>query len=344
MELPPPVMKNRLLYIGNKLSDSRSNPTAHTALKKGLQKEGFKIYSASHFKNKYLRLGHMAGSFFWYFRRVDLVLIDVYSTQNFWYAVVISRLAKLFRKKYLPILHGGDLKNRFRSSPEAISKLFGNSHMVISPSLYLKEEVEQLGFSNVCYLPNPLYIDSYKFKKREILKPELLWVRAFDAIYNPMLALQTLEVLLNDHPEATLKMVGPDKDGSLSACRKYAEDRNLPVSFTGKLKKHQWKDLASDCDIFLNTTHIDNSPVSVLEAMALGLPVVSTNVGGIPFLIEHGKNGMLVQPNDAEAMAKAVKYLMTEPKAALAIATNARETAESFDWEIIKHPWKELLS
>ncbi len=336
-------MKNRLLYIGNKLSDRRSNPTAHNALKKGLQKEGFRIYSASHFKNKYLRLGHMVGSFFWYFRSVDLVLIDVYSTQNFWYAVVVSRLAKLFGKKYIPILHGGDLKNRFRSSPEAIMKLFRNAHTVISPSLYLKEEVEQLGFSNVRYLPNPLYINTYRFKTRQHLRPELLWVRAFDAIYNPMLALQTLEILLKDHPEATLKMVGPDKDGSLSKCRKYAEERNLPVTFTGKLKKQQWKTLAADCDIFLNTTHIDNTPVSVLEAMALGLPVVSTNVGGIPFLIEAGKTGMLVPPNDAEAMAKAVQHLMNNPKAAFTIAANARKTAESFDWEVIKRPWKELL-
>ncbi|MGM1056407.1 MAG: glycosyltransferase family 4 protein [Bacteroidota bacterium] len=337
-------MKNRILYIGNKLSDRRSNPTAHTALKKGLQKEGFKIYSASHFKNKYLRLGHMMGSFFWHFRRVDLVLIDVYSTQNFWYAVVVSRLAKLFRKKYIPILHGGDLKNRFKSSPEAIKKLFGNAYTVISPSLYLKEEVEQLGFSNVLYLPNPLYIPTYRFKTRKQLRPELLWVRAFDAIYNPMLALKTLEILLKDHPEAALKMVGPDKDGSLSTCRKYAEERNLPVAFTGKLKKQQWKALAADCDIFLNTTHIDNTPVSVLEAMALGLPVVSTNVGGIPFLIEAGKTGMLVPPNDAEAMARAVEYLLNNHESAHHIAVNARETAESFDWEVIKSSWKELLS
>ncbi|CAM4098274.1 glycosyltransferase family 4 protein [Gillisia limnaea] len=337
-------MKNRLLYIGNKLSDKRSNPTAHNALKKGLQKEGFKTYSVSHFKNKYLRLGHMAGAFFWHFRRVELVLIDVYSTQNFWYAVVISRLAKLFQKKYVPILHGGDLKNRFMRSPEAIRKLFGNAYMVISPSLYLKEEVEKLGFPNVRYLPNPLYIDTYRFKTRKVLRPELLWVRAFDKIYNPMLALQTLEILLKDHPEAVLKMVGPDKDGSLSNCRKYAGERNLPVTFTGKLKKQQWKVLASNCDIFLNTTHIDNTPVSVIEAMALGLPVVSTNVGGIPFLIEAGRTGMLVPPNNAEAMAKAVEYLMNNPEAAHAIATNARETAENFDWELIKHKWKELLS
>ncbi len=337
-------MKNQLLYIGNKLSDHRSNPTAHNALKKGLQKEGFRIYSASHFKNKYLRLGHMLGSFFRYFRSTDLVLIDVYSTQNFWYAVVVSWLAKLFSKKYIPILHGGDLKNRFTRSPEATKKLFGNAYTVISPSLYLKEEVERLGFSNVRYLPNPLYVDNYRFKTRKILRPELLWVRAFDKIYNPMLALQTLEILLKDHPEAGLKMVGPDKDGSLSTCRKYAEERNLPVTFTGKLKKQQWKALAADCDIFLNTTHIDNTPVSVLEAMALGLPVVSTNVGGIPFLIEAGKNGMLVPPNDAEAMAKAVQHLMNDPEAALAIAANARETAESFDWGVLKHQWTQLLS
>lgn len=337
-------MKKRILYIGNKLSDKKTNPTAHNALKKALEAEGFQIISASHLQNKLLRLGHMISSFFRHFKNYDLVLIDLYSTQNFWYAVVISRLAKSFGKDYIPILHGGDLKRRFSESPKTVAKLFKNAREIISPSQYLKQEVIKLGFTNVLYLPNPLDIKDYKFKPRDSFEPELLWVRAFNKIYNPLLAIKTLELLLKDFPQARLTMVGPDKDGSLRSCRTYSEEKKLPVTFPGKLNKKKWTALAEECDIFLNTTQIDNTPVSVIEAMALGLPVVSTNVGGIPYLLEDKRSGLLVVPNDPVAMANSVKILLDNPRHAESIAVEARRKAKSLDWEIIKQKWIGLLS
>ena len=76
------------------------------------------------------------------------------------------------------------------------------------------------------------------------------------------------------------------KDGSMEACKEYAAEEKLPVKFTGKLEKNEWIKISADAGIFINTSNIDNTPVSLMEAMALGLPVVSTNVGGIPYLIE----------------------------------------------------------
>src|SRR5665811_2446773 len=97
------VMGKAILYIGNKLSGSGKNPTTHEALERGLKAEGFTIYSASHLQNKYLRLVDMFWCFLRNYRKVDFVLIDVYSTQNFWYALAIARMSKAFSKKYIPI-------------------------------------------------------------------------------------------------------------------------------------------------------------------------------------------------------------------------------------------------
>lgn len=337
-------MAKTLLYIGNKLSSSKTNPTTHSLLESGLKNEGYEVISASPYKNKFLRLSHMKLAFFLNYRRADHILIDVYSTQNFWYAVLIVRLARFFSKKYIPILHGGDLKKRFQNSPKATRRLLEHAHYIISPSLYLKTEVENLGFTRVKYIPNPLILDKYRFKVRENFRPKLLWVRAFDEIYNPMLAMKTLQLLLKKYPSAELCMVGPDKDDSLSAAKKYTRKHSLPVTFTGKLKKKEWLKLSTDYDIFINSSDIDNTPVSVIEAMALGLPVVSTNVGGIPYLIEEGSTGLLVNPNDPEAMAEKIISLLEDPANAKRLAENGREKIKEFDWELIKEEWNKVLT
>ena len=64
---------------------------------------------------------------------------------------------------------------------------------------------------------------------------------------------------------------------------------NQKIEFVGYLRKIEWLELARDHDIFINTSTIDNMPVSILEMMALGLPIISTNVGGIPFILESRK-------------------------------------------------------
>ena len=142
----------------------------------------------------------------------------------------------------------------------------------------------------------------------------MLWVRSFSEIYNPLLALQIVELLKNEGLDVELCMVGPEKDGSLQRCKSVAQELNLPVTFTGMLSKEEWIDLSKDYDIFINTTNFDNMPVSVMEAMALGLPVVSTNVGGLPYLIEDGVDGMLFPPNNAELFVGAIKNFVQSLK------------------------------
>ncbi|MCM4161380.1 glycosyltransferase family 4 protein [Antarcticibacterium flavum] len=337
-------MGKTVLYIGNRLSSSNTNPTTHTTLEEGLKAEGFEVISASPLKNKLLRLSHMLLVFFRNFRKANYVLIDVYSTQNFWYAVLLARLSAAFSKKYIPILHGGDLKKRFQQSPKPSAKLLKRAYCIVSPSEYLKAEVEALGYTSVKYIPNPLFLAKYDFQQRTSFQPKLLWVRAFDEIYNPLLALKTLEILRHQHPSAELCMVGPDKDGSMGKCRKYASEKDLQVDFHGKLKKKKWTRLAASYDIFLNTSNIDNTPVSVIEAMALGLPVVSTNIGGLPYLIENGVDGLLVPPNDPTAMEAKVSALLEDPAAAKTMAAAGRKKSTQFDWELIKGQWHEVLS
>ena len=142
-------------------------------------------------------------------------------------------------------------------------------------------------------------------------------------------------------------MIGPDKgDGSLADTQREVERLSLSdrVTFVGGVAKSEVPTWLERGDIFINTTNIDNTPVSVIEAMACGLCVVSTNVGGLPYLLEQDENAVLVRPNDAESMASAVARIIREPDYSVRLSKNARTRAEQFDWPLILKEWDLLLS
>lgn len=276
-------------------------------------------------------------------RGSQLVLIDTYSTQNFYYAVAVGNLCRLLRIPYVPILHGGNLPERLQKNRSQAYKLFHGAKTNVAPSGFLMDAFASEGYKNLTHIPNTFDLDQYSFLLRKSIRPKLLWVRAFADIYNPMLAIEALEALLKHYPDASLCMVGPDKDGSLAECEAYAISKNLPVTFTGKLSKNAWRDLSVKYDIFLNTTNFDNTPVSVMEAMALGMPVVSTHVGGIPYLVTDDVDGILVPPDNKEAIVSAVRALCAQAEKGEALSRAARKKVEAFDWEIVKHDWITLL-
>ena len=277
-----------------------------------------------------------------YRKWADYVLIDTYSTTAFWYAYFVGSLSKLLNLPYLCILHGGNLPQRLQQNPKLCQQLFGNAYKNIAPSHYLLHHFQEAGFNNLSYIPNTIEITKYEFRHREQLKPKLLYVRSFAHIYNPILALKVLKELLKTYPEAKLSMVGPFKDDSINACKAYAKQHQLPVTFTGGMQKEEWLAYAQDFDVFINTTNVDNTPVSVIEAMALGLPVVTTNVGGIPYLIQEDE-ALLVPPNNVEAMTSAILQLLNNPQLSQQLPQKGRKKVEAFDWQKVKHRWFELL-
>ncbi len=337
-------MEKRILYIGNALSSKGATVTSVETLGIFLKGEGYVLKVASSQKNKILRLLDMIYHIIRFNRKTDYVLIDTYSTTNFWYAVIIGRLCSFFKLPYIPILGGGDLPKRLKKSPKYAQKLFGNAYRNIAPSPYMMSSFEKKGFANLTYIPNTIEIRNYPFIKRENISPKLLWVRSFSKIYNPLMALKVLEELLQEFPEATLTMVGPDKDDSYQECLAFAKANKLPVTFTGLLSKEEWIALAASHDVFISTTNFDNTPVSVIEAMALGLPIISTDVGGMPFLIEHAKDGLLSSPNEVASFVLEVTKILKNPSLGQSLAKNARSKVEHFDWSSVKRRWEEVLS
>ncbi|MDR5589723.1 glycosyltransferase family 4 protein [Christiangramia sp. SM2212] len=333
----------KILYIGNKLEKHGQSPTSADILPELFRIEGLDVLVFSAKKNKVLRFLDITSHILKHAPSSKFVLIDTYSTLNFWIAVWSGFLCFLLRLNYVTILRGGNLSYRLRNNKNTSKFLFSNSYKNIIPSKFLYEQFHTHGIPNLEYIPNNIDINKYPFLKRLSPTPKLLWVRAFAEIYNPKMAILVLERVLKNYPEAELCMVGPEKDGSLKAAKKLAQEKGLPVSFTGKLDKKDWIKLSKEYDIFVNTTNIDNTPVTVMEALALGLPVVSTNVGGLPYLIKNNITGILVEPANILAMASGIERLIEDRRLAENLSYNGRKYVEKFDWKKVKALWMELL-
>ena len=331
-----------ILYIGNNLSEKTKYKISMDILSENLKNKDFIVLKYSNIKNKILRLLHMIFGIITKFKKSDYVLIDTYSTVNFYYAFVISQICRILKLKYIPILHGGNLPNRLLKNPTLSNLIFKNSYINIAPSKYLEVAFKKHKYE-VELIPNTINILDYPYQHRKKLQPNLFFVRAFAKIYNPCMAIEVLKELQKEYPTAKLCMVGPDRDGTLKEVSSIIKKYNLEesVEITGVLTKKEWHKKSRNFDIFINTTNVDNTPISIIEAMALGLPVVSTKVGGIPYLIDDKETGLLVGTNDVKTMVFEIKKLLQGSYNQL--ARNARVQVEGYDWNIVRTKWIKIL-
>ena len=273
-----------------------------------------------------------------------LIFIDTYSHLAFLYSILISLICRLWKIKYIPILRGGNLPSTISRFSNISKFIFNGSIINIAPSEYIKEEFKKMNISTH-KISNFIELEKYNFKSRTNLEPNLLWVRSFHKSYNPIMAMHVLNVLKEKYSNSRLTMVGPDKDGTLEECRVLAKDLKLneSIDFKGYMEKDDWINIAKDFDIFINTTNYDNMPVSVIEAMALGFPIISTKVGGIKHLLNDGVDSFLVPKNDVNMMSEKIIELIENTSLAYQFSKKSRENSLKYSWDNIKSKWIEIL-
>jgi glycosyltransferase involved in cell wall biosynthesis len=156
------------------------------------------------------------------------------------------------------------------------------------------------------------------------------------------MALDVLQRVQYHYPDATLRMAG-DGDMKQELQAAIAQQQIRGVTLLGHISGQELIREYDEASIFINTTNYDNQPRSILEAMACGLPVVSTDVGGIPYMLEPGRHAVLVPPSDADAMTTAILGFIRSPSAALAMADAARAHVEKFSWKSSRCLWGNVL-
>ena len=334
-----------VLLVGNFLSGSSGNRGVCEDLAERLARSGWGVVTTSDRRARLARLSDMIGTAWRRRRDYDVSQVDVYSGPAFSWAEAACWTLRRARKPFVLTLHGGNLPAFARRWPGRVRRLLGSAPAVTTPSRYLLERMRPYRV-DLHLLPNPLDLAAYRFEPRDRPGPRLIWLRAFHETYNPRLAARVLGRLEAEFPEVRLTMIGPDKgDGSLRATRRLAAELGVDdrLALPGAVPKADVPSGLVAGDIFLNTSNVDNTPVSVIEAMACGLSVVSTRVGGIPYLLEDERDALLVPPDDPGAMADAVRRLLTEPGLSGRLSRNARAKSEGFDWSTILPRWDSLL-
>jgi glycosyltransferase involved in cell wall biosynthesis len=337
--------KPRLCFIGNLLGRNAGYITTQGQILADLfAGEGFTVTSSSSKINRALRLLDIGAAIIKNRNNIDVLILDVFSGQSFVIAETASFICKLLRIPLIAVLRGGNLPVFIKKYPRWTRRVLERADILVAPSHFLAEEIGKSGFE-IRVVPNIIDIENYPFKLRKRIAPKLIWMRSFHPLYNPKMALEVLVRLTKTHPEATLVMAGADK-GLEAEMKKTAQILGLKekARFPGFLTIEEKAREFAEADIYINTNHIDNMPVSVVEACAFGLPVIATDVGGISYLLSEGETALLVEDDNADEMARAARRLLDDENLTEKISKNGRLLAEKSAWKSVRREWEEMFS
>ena len=342
------LKQKKVLIIGLFLSEKNKNKILRTAadqLKELLQKNGREVIYTSTKTNKYGRFIDTVLTIIGRQSEYTIGIVPLYggAMSHFW-EMISSKLLKLLGKKVVLIMHGGSIPASLQANPKKYLQSFSRADTVVCPSNYFIEVLKPFKVEGHL-IENVLNLSEYQFYPRQTFRPKLFWMRTLEDIYNPEMAIRVSALLSKRYPDFELVMAGHDR-GMLAGLKQMAIDYGIgeKVTFPGYISNGKKNSYAKHLDIYICTNRIDNAPVTFIEMMAMGLPIVSVNVGGIPHFIEHRQNGLLVDLDDDEAMANAVSILVDNPEQTVKMIENARRFSLRFDEKEVVKKWDALFS
>jgi len=232
---------------------------------------------------------------------------------------------------------GGGAEAFFQRSFRLVRPSLVRASAVVVPSRFLEGVFRRRGL-DVHVVPNVIDLERFSpaTSRPANRPPHLLIARNLEAIYDIPTGLRAFDLVRGSFPDARLTVAGT---GPLRArLERLATDLGLDtaVRFTGRLENAEMVLLYRDADLVLNPTRVDNMPISLLEAQASGVPIVSSDVGGIPFIVEHERTGLLVGPGDAGAMAAAAMRILREPALATTLRESGLAAVTHYTWPVVK--------
>jgi glycosyltransferase involved in cell wall biosynthesis len=271
---------------------------------------------------------------------VDVVHIFSASYSSFLLAPVPAWLvARLRGKSMLINYRSGECRDHLRRSYIARRVLKATDRLVV-PSGYLVEVLAEFGLLAQA-IPNLVDGLQFAFRMRRPLRPHLVCTRGFHTYYCVDVVVRAFAEIKKTFPDARLDLVG---GGPLERdIRSLVRELKLSgVDFKGVATRSEIGRFYDQADIFINASRLDNMPVSVLEAFASGMPVVSTEPEGMRYLVEHGVTGLLSPPGDASALAQNVIRVLQDSELADRLVSNARQEFRRYSWPVVREQWLEV--
>jgi glycosyltransferase involved in cell wall biosynthesis len=236
---------------------------------------------------------------------------------------------------------------------------WADAYPCISRSIAAETKAARVPDERVHYLPNP--VDTREFtpatpeRRAELRAKRGIPLDARVAVVVGRLSLEKgqLEALqawkAAGVERARLVLVGPDMPGDRwdagSAAREFVARERLEstVVFTGGVPRSDIPDYLRMADLSIQPSHFEAFGTAAIEAMAAGLPVIASDVGGLKDFVQPGVNGVRVPPQDPAALAVAMADLLNDDAKRMVLAEGARRTAERFDVNLVLGEYEAII-
>jgi glycosyltransferase involved in cell wall biosynthesis len=249
-------------------------------------------------------------------------------------------IAKYLGKKVIINYRSGECRDHLQRQGWIAIPILKMVDIIVVPSGYLVDEFADFGLK-ASYVYNLVDFTQFVYKPREEFSPRIIVARNLEKLYNINASVKAFKIVKEKYPEAKLTIVGAGNDEQ--NIRDFVKSENIPdISFTGRVERDDIAKLYAEHDIFLNSSDIDNMPVSFLEAYASGLAVVSTDAGGIPYICESGRTGLLVEKNDHEALAREMLRIIEDNGLGKSLTQSAKKECVKFTWPSVREGWHEV--
>lgn len=241
---------------------------------------------------------------------------------------------KIWRKRIIVTYHGGGADHYLQKHGAFARRWLKRADKVIVLNGYLENVFGRYDIPCVT-IPNIVTLKEGVYTPKASVAPKIISIRHLTELYRIDLIIKAYEKVLAHYPGATLDILGQgDKREELE---QYVQAHQLTgVRFVGQVPNEQIYDYLRANDIMLSAPTIDNMPVSLLEAMNAGVLVISSNVGGVPFMIENGSTGLLFESGDAEALAEQIEWALEHQEECAKMISAAHEEVKKYSWGNIR--------
>jgi glycosyltransferase involved in cell wall biosynthesis len=270
-------------------------------------------------------------------RRADVVHVFSASYFSFLLAPLPAVLmARLCGKPVLINYRSGEAPDHLARSRLARAVL-ARTDLNVVPSCFLQDVFARFGLG-ARVVHNIVDLGEFQHRVRDPLRPRLLSTRNLEPLYNVACTLRAFAIVQDRYPEASLTIVGSGSDEG--ALRQLATELRLRhVTFAGRVPHARIAQYYAAADIYVQTPNIDNMPASVLEAYASGLPVISTDAGGVPAILTDGVHGLLAPVGDHQAVALQILRVLEEPGLPARLTSAGLESCDKYSWRAVRDQW-----
>jgi len=272
-------------------------------------------------------------------------VIHVFSASYYSYLLCVVPailIGKAYGKKVLLNYRSGEADDHLANWRLTAVPVMRWADMIVVPSGYLVDVFAKFGL-RARPIFNVVELDAFTYRERRPIRPVFLTTRLHEPLYNVPCVLRAFALIQKRYPEASLTV---GADGFLRPeLEQLAADLGLRnTKFIGFQKFESMPALYDASDIYLTATNIDNMPGSVIECLSCGLPVVTTDAGGVPYIVTDQETALIVPRDDHEAMAASAIRLLEDNDFAVRLGRNGRVSCQRFTWPAVRDQWMDAYA